>query len=238
MTKLRVLAVASAFAFMPACALADSSGSPVSNIVKPLREIGHVKAQTEFCKAFSAGASPAALAALNFENRLFLTGADLAAFDAGDELAKHRTVRALEDDLRQLADDALTGRTELQALRDKAVAGGTDADQAVIEYADAVSGAQGRQMDIARHFARIVGTLEEVPVKTIVNGALDDHYAGVFSRTGRSRSALVSGTYTGLSTDPDFELNFFTLPGDDAVGRDLARAVERAHNAESLENCL
>ena len=237
MTK-RFLAAASVFACLPSFALADGGGSTVSSIVKPLREIGHVKAQSAFCQAFSAGASPAAVAALDFENRLFLTGADLAAFDAGDELAKHRTVRALEDDLRVLADDALSGRGELAALREKALASGTDADRAVVEYADAVSGAQGRQMDIARHIARVVGTLEEVPVRTLVNGPLDDQFAGVFSKTGRTQSALYAGSYPGLTTAPEFELNFFTLPGDEAVGRDLARAVDRAHEAETLENCL
>ncbi len=237
MTKLRVFAAASAFVLLPVGVLAEPDGSTVSTIVKPLREIGHVKAQSEFCKAFSAGAAPAATAALDFENRLFLTGADLRAFDSSSDLAKHKTLRVLEDDLRQLADDALSGQTELHALRERALASGSDADRAVVEYADAVGGAQGRQMELARNIARIVGTLEETEVHTIVNGALDDHLTGVFSRSGRTPSAQADA-YPGLDPTPSFELDFFTTPGDEMVGRDLARAVAHAREAESLENCL
>jgi hypothetical protein len=205
-----------------------------ANIVRPLREIGHVKATSSFCAAFSAGAAPAARAVLAYENRLVLTLSDLAHFDASDPLAKNRGIGLLEDDLRALADSAQEGRGELASLRATAAAWGNESDRAVVEFADALDGAKGRQMELARRVSALVGTLAERPTYSIVNGPNDDHSGDPFlSRLTASRSALIDGT---ASSDA-IESAFFTAPGDDAIGRDLARAVDRATVLENLEGC-
>jgi hypothetical protein len=142
----------------------------------------------------------------------------------------------LENDLRALADDALAGRAELAALREEALASGTSSDRAVVDFADALSGAQGRQMDIARKIARIVGTLEETEFSTIVTSPLDAHYANAFSRSAPPTNALLDDPIPG--SESVFANNFFVTPGDDLVGRDLLHAVERAHDAMAAENCI
>jgi hypothetical protein len=205
-----------------------------ASIVQPLREIGHVKATSSFCTAFSAGAAPAARAVLAYENRLVLTLSDLAHFDASDPIAKNRGIGLLEDDLRALADASQQGRGELASLRAAAAASGTDSDRAVVEFADALDGAKGRQLELARHVSELVGTLAERPAYSIVNGPSDDHSGDPFAgRLAASRNALLDAT----DASPAIENLFFIAPGDDAIGRDLAHAVDRATILENLEHC-
>ena len=232
MTLLRSLTVAVVLVAVPAATFADNA----TTIVRPLREIGHVRATSSFCTTFAQGGGPAASAALAFENRLYITGNDLRSFDSSSPLGAHRSGRLLEDDLHALADDALAGRAELAALREKAIASGTPSGQAVVDFADALSGAQGRQMDIARRIARIVGTLEEAEFSTIVNSPLDAHYANAFSRSPGQSNALLDDPIPG--SESVYANNFFSTPGDDLVGHDLAHAVERAHDAMAAEKCL
>src|SRR5215472_17331368 len=130
---------------VPAAPVAPAPAPPenyaIAHVVRPLREIGHLTVRAgprPFCVAFSTAAAPAATAALAYERRLLDTSDDFAYFDFDNEIAKQRSMNAVEDDLRELAGQAQKGRAELAALRAAALGKDDPTSKAVVAFADAL----------------------------------------------------------------------------------------------------
>jgi hypothetical protein len=229
----------------PAQAAPDSYA--ITHVVRPLREIGHLTVRAgprPFCVAFSAAAAPAATAALAYERRLIDTSDDFAYFNLTNELAKQRSMRAVEDDLRELAEQAQRGRTELAALRASALGKDDETSKAIVAFADALDGAKGRQMELARKLARVYGRLAETPAYSIIDRPSD--YNHRFSRrVGGGLAGDIALTPLPSAADPfgadDARVpaadSLFSLPDDAEVGHDLARAADYAQQAEGIEHC-
>ena len=245
MRKLRSFAAVVAFATVPAIALADSLPPPpaappmpvaAANDSSPLREIGHVTAKTSLCTAFSEGGAPAAESALRFERRLAVTTADFNALDLGHELAKQRSIRLLEEDALALALDARDGRGELATMRKNMLANpdpNVDANKALVAFADALRGAQGREYELSRQLANLVGTLAELPVPSITDAS--SRTIDSFARPTFEQAGLITDTVIGGATP--LQNHFFTIPSNRLIEDDLALAGTHAQEVETLGNC-
>jgi hypothetical protein len=213
-------------------------------IIEPLREIGHVQARTPFCKALFSHSSLAISSAIDFEKALLTTVDHFRAANLGDELNRHKSVKQLTKDLNRLADLSLAGRAELDEL--KTFETDTDRQQAAVDFANALNGAKGRQMDIARKLSRTLGIIAEQPIYTNVTlpSDLSDANAAASAFRGRgtaSPTTMATGNILDLQVDARaLELRndlFDAVPGDEMVGRDLRRAGENGRLAMTLGGC-
>jgi len=247
-----LVGIALALTALPVAAQTTASDEPqddyaITHVVKPLREIAHLTVRAgprPFCVAFSGGAAPAAIAALAYERRLLDTSDDMATFNFDNELAKQRSMRAVEDDLRELADQAQRGRTELAAMRAAAVGKDDPTSRAVVAFADALDGAKARQLELTRKMARVYGRLAETAPYSIVDqpsglyGPMR-HRSGIYLNADIALPPSAAGSQPLGDEDARFPASeaLFSLPDDEYVGRDLARAADFAQQAESLEHC-
>ncbi len=249
---------------LAAPALADSaaprptaSPSYAERVAQPLREIGHVRARTLFCKAFLAGAGPAVDSALAYETVLLDTVRDFRIARLDADLPKYKSMQRLEADLARLRDLVAQGRGELAQLDALAQASSDDKRDALTAFRDALDGAKGRQMTLTRKLANIYGTLAEMPVSSLVNlpsdGDIDiarlDPNASPSSAFGHTPQAPGGTDIQGIpsadvfNTGSDFaalqvQKNLFNaLPGDEMVGRDLARAGDAGRQVLALGGC-
>jgi hypothetical protein len=211
-------------------------------IVEPLREIGHVKARTPFCKAFLEHSSLGVSSALDFERVLMDTLSHFRNARLGDELNRHKSVKMLLKDLNRLADLSLAGRAELDAL--KSLDTDPERQKAVVDFVNALNGAKGRQMDLARKLSRTAGIIAEMPVYSNVTLPGDADGTGKSAFGGRgSNSPTVMATGNILDSQEyahQLEVRkdlFDAMPGDDLVGRDLLRAGENGRLAMTLGGC-
>jgi hypothetical protein len=221
-----------------------SATSYGASIIEPLREIGRVKARTVFCKAFLAHAELGVSSALDFERTLLDTLFHFRSAKLGDELNKHKSLKQLEKDLNRLADLSLAGRSELEEL--KSLDTDPDRHQALVDFVNALNGAKGRQMDLARKLSRTYGIIAEQPVYSNVTlpGDLSDanSVADAFrSRGSNSPTVMATGSILdnreyarALELRRDL---FDAIPGDEMVGRDLRRAAENGKLAMALGGC-
>jgi hypothetical protein len=219
-----------------------------ASIVEPLTEIGRVRARTPYCTAL-ARARPGIDAAIAYEFAVPILGEDLARFRLDSNLTKNQSLTKSERDVSALWELAKAGRAEVQALRTAANADGVDPQKRkeMLDFANALDGAKARQMMLAKSIAKAVGTLAEVPVHTLLNGALDEHGAAAFSRGGQSpRSKAISDvtvmaqTLTQADALADHvraQQIFATFADEDFIREDLKNAAEHATNAMQLGRC-
>ena len=230
-----------------AAAVAGASPSPVpttfgTSVIAPLREIGRVRARTAFCKAFLAHASLGVSSAIDFERSLLATLADFRSAKLGDELNKHKSLKQLEKDLNQLADLSLAGRAELEEL--KSLETDPARHEALVDFANALNGAKGRQMELARKLAGPFAIIAEQPVYTNVTlpGDRSENVNNAFAKRGSlSPTSMATGNILDTqAAERAFELRndlFDAMPGDDLVGRDLRRASDNGKLALILGGC-
>lgn|GEM_PF-4840299 len=204
------LLLAPAGADQPATAPQPSATTYGESIIQPLREIGHVKARTAFCKAFLAHAALGLSSAIDFEQSLLDTVSDFRSAKLGDELNKHKSLKKLEKDLNRLADLSLAGRAELEEL--KSLETDPDRHAALLGFVDALNGAKGRQMDVARKLSRTYGIIAEQPVYTIVTLPATSPERQLFGGAGNSHRRLwrpeASSIRKSTSAPSSFEASF------------------------------
>ena len=246
-TTVTAISLLLALGRMPSGAAAGASPSPVpttfgASVIEPLREIGRVRARTAFCKAFLAHASLGVSSALDFERSLLATLADFRSAKLGDELNKHKSLKQLEKDLNRLADLSLAGRAELEEL--KSLETDPARHEALLEFANALNGAKGRQMELARKLAGSFAIIAEQPVYTNVTlpGDRSESVNNAFAKRGSlSPTSMATGNILNTQADDRaFELRndlFDAMPGDDLVGRDLRRAADDGKLALILGGC-
>jgi hypothetical protein len=209
------------------------------SVIEPLREIGRIKARTPFCRAFLEHAALGVGSAITFEAALLDTVQDFRNAKSGDELNKYLSVRRLEQDLNRLADLSLAGRAELEQL--KSIPTDSARHDELVAFVDAINGAKGRQMDLARKLSSKYAKFAEQPVYTNVTLPSDTG-----NGTGNGFTGSTSNSY-GITNVLDtgdflaaFELRqdvFDALPGDELVGSDLARAADHGKTAMALGGC-
>jgi hypothetical protein len=140
-----------------------------SAIVKPLVEIGRVRARTPYCGAL-ARARYGIDAAITYEYSTPILANDLLRFRLDSGLGKHLSLKKTESDLTGLWNLAVAGRDDVRALRAAANAEpNEDKRKEMLAFADALDGAKARQMQLAKSVARAVAVLAEAPVHDIVH---------------------------------------------------------------------
>jgi hypothetical protein len=145
-----------------------------AEIVKPLVEIGRVRARTPYCAAL-ANARPGIDAALAFEYQAPVLANDLRHWRYDSELHRALILKKTEADLKTLWNLAVAGRDQVLALRTAALADGIDDQKRaeMLAVANAVDGAKERQKMLAKQIARTVGMYAEVPIYNIANSSED-----------------------------------------------------------------
>jgi len=187
---------------------AASAAAQNAAIVRPLSEIGRVRARSPYCAAL-AHARVGADTALAYEYQIPLLMQDLRHFRMDSELSKWQSLKQTERDLSALASLASAGRDDVRALRLAAAAEPDEKRRAeMLAFANALDGAKGRQMTLARQVARVVGILAERPVRTIVTTDKDERSGNTAFGGGVSRAIAMENR---PSPDP------FTEPQADAV---------------------
>jgi hypothetical protein len=163
-------------------------------IVKPLVEIGRVRARTPYCAAL-ASARPGIDAAIAFEYQAPILAADIRGFRYDSGLHQHLAMKKTQADLNLLWHLAIAGREEVRALRTAANAEGIDEQKRaeMLAVANAVDGAKARQYWLAKSIARSLARYSEAPVRTIASSSEDD-----------TRS---SNPFTGSSWSPGTGMN-------------------------------
>ena len=170
---------------------AQTNGSGASDnaaIVRPLTEIGRVRARSPYCAAL-ARARLGADSALAYEYQIPLLVQDLKHFRIDSDLTKYQSLRQTERDLSALASLARAGRDDVKALR-AAAHSEPDAKRRdeMLAFANALDGAKARQLMLAKSVARVVGILAERPVRTIVTTDKDDRGSSTALGGGVSRA--------------------------------------------------
>jgi hypothetical protein len=116
--------------------------------------------------------------------------------------------------------------------------------EALLEFANALNGAKGRQMELARKLAGSFAIIAEQPVYTNVTlpGDRSESVNNAFAKRGSlSPTSMATGNILNTQADDRaFELRndlFDAMPGDDLVGRDLRRAADDGKLALILGGC-
>ncbi len=254
-----VLAIACSVPAMIASAQAPPSPSPPTRadenaaIVRPLTEIGRVRSRSPYCSAL-ARARTGIDAAIAFEYSTPILANDLRSFRLDSFLNRALSTRKTERDLSALWDLALAGRAEVRAMRDAAKAEGDEEKRkAMIEFADALDGAKGRQMLLTKSMARVYGTLAETPVRDITNTPQDDHGAAAFTRSGPaaertstdaspslrppSLTSYTTAQVEALEDSQRLQQLFSTFTAEYFIREDLKRAAKHGNMAVQLGGC-
>ncbi|HTD35368.1 MAG TPA: hypothetical protein VK665_17000 [Candidatus Elarobacter sp.] len=269
--RLRTLALSAAFAatlVAPASFAAAQSAPPAapaapaaltvtsrdSAIVKPLAEIGRVRARTPYCAAL-AKARPGIDAAITFEYLAPALAKDLRAVRFDSELHRHLALRHADADLAALGEMASRGRAEVRALRQAAYADGVDDQkrQEMLALANAIDGAKERQKFLAKSIARTVGIFHEIPIHTVVTTASDDsHAANPFSGSTWQQRDAESAANTSLSPEAAYvtqstldmieqqdraQTLFATFNAEQYIREDMADAAKHAKLAMEAGGC-
>lgn len=228
-----------------------SSAEQNAAIVRPLIEIGRVRARSPYCAAL-ARARPGIDAALTYEYSVPLIAQDFKRFRLDSDLTKAQSLDRLERDLHALANLALLGRAEVRALRTTASAETDEKKrQEMLDFANALDGAKERQMTLARGISRVFGELAETPARVLANAPSDDHGAAAFGRSGtgvgairlpRPTPAPSPASYTAAQadaiTDNDRTRQLFSaFAAEDFIREDLKVAAKHGTAAMQLGGC-
>jgi hypothetical protein len=225
-----------------------------SAIVKPLAEIGRVRARTPYCAAL-AKARPGIDAAITFEYLAPALAKDLRAVRFDSELHRELALRHADADLAALGEMANRGRAEVRALRSAAYADGVDEQkrQEMLAVANAIDGAKERQKFLAKSIARTVGIYHEIPIHTIVSTANDDsHASNPFTGSTWRQRDMESLQNTGLSPEAAYVTSatldtieqhdraqelFATFNAEQYIREDMADAAQHAKAAMQVGGC-
>jgi hypothetical protein len=253
-------ALAVAFVAPAATALGQAVPSPAppsaadenAAIVKPLVEIGRVRARTPYCGAL-ARARYGIDSALTFEYSTPILANDLRRFRTDSHLTKFQSLSKTERDLTGLWNLALAGRDDVRALRAAANAEGVDDEKRkeMLAFADALDGAKERQKQLAKAVARVVAVLAEVPVHDIVHDEGGDNTGDALAQRAALRnpspenaagpSGFASPRTTtqadAIADHENLQKLFGTFAGERAIREDLKEAALHGNKAVQLGGC-
>ncbi|HEX3463306.1 MAG TPA: hypothetical protein VHS78_04520 [Candidatus Elarobacter sp.] len=225
-----------------------------SAIVKPLAEIGRVRARTPYCAAL-AGARPGIDAAITFEYLAPQLVKDLRGVRFDSELHRELALRKADADLAALGQLSTLGRAEVLALRTAAYADGVDEQkrQEMLGLANAIDGAKERQKMLAKRIARLVGAFHEAPVHTIVTTTRDQggSTSAAFGKTPLAASNpeaqisevspqaafVTQDTLDTIAVHDRAQDLFQTFMGEARIRTDMEDAAQHAKLAMQLGNC-
>jgi hypothetical protein len=217
-------------------------------IIRPLTEIGRVRARTPFCAAL-ARARPGIDAAVAFEYVVPVVADDLRNYRFDSYLTRSRSEKKSEADLRLLWLIAQHGRAEVQALRDAAKAPGLDPKQKdeMLAFANALDGAKARQMWLAKQIARTLAVTEELPVQQMADQPGDDHASSALETLHQQNPGPAIGptmppAFTQTDSEYVFHIRqeqrvFDTFGGEEPIRADLKTASEHGALAMQLGGC-
>jgi hypothetical protein len=250
-----VVALAAPNAIASAQAVPLPAPSPPSRalenaaILKPLSEIGRVRSRTPYCGAL-ARARAGIDAAIMFEYSTPILAKDLRSFRLDSYLNRAKSLRKTENDLSALYDLAIAGRDEVHALRAAANADGVGEARRkeMLDFANALDGAKGRQIMLAKAMARIVGTLAETPIRDITNQPYDDHGASAFTRTAdplhpsdgnvmANVSNVTTATGDAVTDTQQLQQLFSAFTAEHFIREDLKNAAMHGNKAMELGGC-
>jgi hypothetical protein len=235
----------------PATPAPPSLAEQNAAIVRPLIEIGRVRARSPYCAAL-VRARPGIDSAVTYEYSVPVISNDLRHFRLDSDLTRTQSLDRLERDLRALTTLAQTGRSDVQALRAVANAeGDATKRREMLEFADALDGAKERQMSLARSIANIVGQLGEAPARVVANAPSDEHGAMGLSRARQRYVPIPTptpppqknpGAFTAAQadaiTDQDrLQQLFSAFAAEEQIRNDLKTAAQHGTNAMQLGNC-
>jgi hypothetical protein len=209
-----------------------SSAEQNAAIIKPLSEIGRVRARTAYCAALGR-ARPGIDAAIAYEFEVPKMAQTLRHFRLDSELTKAQSLKQTEHDLTALWNLAVAGRDQVRALRAAAHADGVDDQKRaeMLAFADALDGAKARQMMLAKRIARVVGTLAERRVVNIANTPADDHGSPSDPRAATDDQANL------LDNIARTQELFGTFAAEEYIKDDLKVAAEHGNKAMQLGGC-
>jgi DNA-binding PadR family transcriptional regulator len=218
-----------------------------ATILRPLTEIGRVRARTPFCAAL-ANARTGIDAAVAYEYAVPIVADELRKFRFDTYLTNYQSKERTEADLRALYNIARAGREQIQALRDAANAPGVEPEQRkqMIAFADALDGAKARQLWLAKQMARTLAVTEELPVRNMMDRAADDHGSSGLETKLRQAPITFGPTPPPAATDTtsDAIANtqqqqrvFNTFGDEEPIRQDLKVASEHGTSAMQLGNC-
>ena len=228
-----------------------------SAIVKPLVEIGRVRARTPYCAAL-AKARPGIDAAITFEYLAPQLAKDLRGVRFDSELHRHLALNQVDVDLAALGDLASRGRAEVLALRKAAYADGVDDQKRneMLAVANAIDGAKERQKFLAKRVARIVAVYHEAPIHTIVTQAGDDpsknalHPGPLAAETSDTpvtnpfapaqpfqKAPQIPDSIEAVNEHDRVQQLFSTFGGEDWIRGDMEDAAKHAKAAMQLGGC-
>jgi hypothetical protein len=147
-----------------ATASPDAGASPDAAPVD-LREIGHVRAVTPFCRAVVEGSSNAVSDAFEGDARIALLISSLTKIDLDTSEMKKQAglveMRQRHDDLQRVT---AAGDKQIKDLRAKINTSTDPAERAqLLAFANALGGAIFRQRVIFKDYQRILATAEDMP---------------------------------------------------------------------------
>jgi hypothetical protein len=210
--------------------------STADRIIRPLREIGRVRARTPYCGTLLRSGTQAAETVIAFELARITLSSDLRDAQFTDGLHKSSSMRLLQFDLAHMYDLIRQGRAELNDLR--ALAGDDDEKASALQgLRDALDGVKSRQLEQLRSFARVIGTLEEHPV-TLPASPADDKASDPETKSAASRVLdPFEDTFTDRYELAEYREIFRAAEQDDLIKNDMIRAGDDATHALALGNC-
>ncbi|HEX3548949.1 MAG TPA: hypothetical protein VHT53_01150 [Candidatus Elarobacter sp.] len=216
-------------------------------MLRPLVEIGRVRATTPYCGAL-ARARIGTEAAVAYEYQAPQVAADLRSFRFDSGLHHAAALKQTERDLSLLWDLTLIGRADVVALRKAAQAPDVDEQQRkeMIAFADALDGAKQRQQLLAKDIARVVAVYAEQPIRTQINDANDDNHGNDALKTGLIKSGpvptpapqfITDTMNTTYENDQRKGMIFGAFAAEDFIKQDLKVASDHATAAMKLGHC-
>ncbi len=216
-------------------------------ILRPLIEIGRVRAKTPYCAAL-ARARIGSEAAVAYEYETPQLAADLRAFRFDSALHRAAALKQTERDLAALWKLTLVGRADVVALREAAQSPdiGDEQRKEMVAFANALDGAKQRQQLLAKDIARVVAVYAEVPIRTIANNANDDNQGNSALKTPLLKSGPVPTPRPQFITDTmndafdDSErkgMLFDAFEAEDFIKQDLKVASDHVTAATKLGGC-
>ena len=128
----------------------------------PLKEIGHVRATTEFCRALLSDATRAVDVEMTNDRRLDDAYDAMRTLDFdSNPVAKFRSTRAISDRAVALRAEAVAGIATMARFRERArLATDDNQRKSLTDFADVLSGAIYRQKILADDLSRFVTYLD------------------------------------------------------------------------------
>jgi len=224
-----ILPLAAFLAATPAGA-GSPSPAPTSTAPSPLKEIGHVRATTAFCR--SALQHTLAGISVVLDNDVRLGDAAITmrqVYNDGNPVATNNRLRTLLGDYVALRDATLNARRSIKQLKSQAEHASSDAQKAaLVSLANALDGALMRQKilgDVVGRFTLYADSHQPIEDEKLARMLIDPSRPGQELTFPRSAIGPVSAAPSQLWTSPkhdidEIEQSVPLLNGDEQTAAD------------------